>query len=107
MRKTDQVVLDKLWATLGEMGRINSDPRQASQLVKWPEGKLELTKAYLIESLFTGLYTTRPDILIRCWPQAHGYFEVLVVLGEHPGAYLYDVLSTLRDRVESHFLRGE
>lgn len=102
MRATDQSTLTRLWDELRVAG-VEGDPRLTLQLLPYGCDK----RAYLIEALFTGLYTTFPDILIRCWVQAHGYCEALAARGEEPGAWLRDQLSLLRCRAEGHFLRGE
>lgn len=109
MRKTEQGTLNRLWETLLALGVQNELPRQGMQLMPLVgDGDATAQRnAYLVESLFTGLYTSERDTMLRCWVQAHGYAEVLKATGHNPGAYLCDRVTELRGRVEGHFLRGE
>lgn len=108
MRKTEQRTLDRLWNTLIEMGMDPEEkPRAFGQHVPAPCDRVECLKLFLVESLFTGLYTTDPSILLRCWPQAAAYANTLQALGHEPGYYLRDRVAELRNRVEGHFLRDE
>ncbi len=109
MRTTSQATLDRLWALCREHG-VGEDgaPRRALQTTPFlPDNPLEQTRCYMLESLFTGLYTLEPAIALRSYVQAHGYVGVMGARGEHQPAHIQDALRELQCRVEDYFLRGE
>ena len=83
-------------------------PKRMSHTVPFvPENPAEQCRLYMLESLYTGLSTDKPDIMMRAYVQAHGYIAALGAYGKFQGAYYQDLLRSLRGRVEAHFLRGE
>lgn len=112
--RADQRTLDRLWETLVGFGVINpndatapAEPRQTSQLLPCIEDTTEHYRAFLTESLFTGLFTGHRDIMLRCYVQAEGYAQRLRGIGYEPGSFVWDKLGELRRRVEDHLLYGK
>jgi hypothetical protein len=114
VRKTDERTLARLWRECREAGiGEDSNPRESMQRTPFldpaegPHMRVEQCRLYMLESLFTGLYTSEADTLLRSYVQAHGYVQAMGAYGHFQAAYYQDLLRDLRARCEGHFLRGE
>jgi hypothetical protein len=115
MRTTDESTLARLWRECRANGiGEDSNPRQSMQTVPFLDpsddrasARVDQCRLYMLESLFTGLYTSEADTLLRSYVQAHGYVQAMGAYGHFQAAYYQDLLRELRARVEGHFLRGE
>lgn len=100
--------LESLWNELQQNGiAVGEKPRQTAQAVPYIAGEVEQTRLFFLESLYTGLYTSEADVMMRAYVQAHGYMQALKALKCWPDSHKHDLLANLRNRVEQHFLRGE
>ncbi len=104
--------LNRLWTTLVAYGVNQPDPshpapRQTLQWLPLIEDERERYRAWLVESTFTGLHTSEPDVMLRAYVQAASYVESMRARGDEPGSYMHDCVAALRSRVESFFLYRE
>ncbi len=103
--------LARLWETLLAYGvdqpHGKAEPRQTAQWIPHIEDERERYRAWLTESVYTGLYTSEPDVMLRAYVQAASYAERMAGMRDEPGAYMRDCVAELRMRVEGFFLYGE